>query len=95
VVHNLDTTVPTLPRSEAVARPLTRLEPEEQREAWKIATEINANWLGGNFPESVFPSNNQFEMLGSSSGQVYGWLGGKFRPAGDVVDRIQKLVDVK
>jgi hypothetical protein len=47
------------------------------------------------FPESVLPSNNYFEMLGSSSGQVYSWLGGKWQPTGDVVDRIQKLVDVK
>jgi hypothetical protein len=39
-------------------RPLSKLEPEEQREAWKIATEKTANRSAGNFPESVLPSNN-------------------------------------
>jgi hypothetical protein len=46
------------PIAERVLRPLAKLEPEEQREAWKIATEINANRSAGNFPESVLPSNN-------------------------------------
>jgi hypothetical protein len=34
-----------MPTNERQIRPLTKLEPAEQREAWKIATEINANWL--------------------------------------------------
>lgn len=36
VMHNLETgtMVPLLPTSERQARPLTRLEPEQQRAAW-------------------------------------------------------------
>jgi N6-adenosine-specific RNA methylase IME4 len=34
-VKNLGTNVPILPSNEAQARPLTKLEPEEQREAWQ------------------------------------------------------------
>jgi hypothetical protein len=46
------------PTHESQVRPLSKLEPEEQREAWKIATEKTANRSAGNFPESVLPSNN-------------------------------------
>ena len=46
VVRNLQdqsVTVVTLPTSERQVRPLTKLEPEQQREAWQIATQINPN----------------------------------------------------
>lgn len=39
VVANLGTTVPNLPATESQARPLTALEPEQQREAWTLAVE--------------------------------------------------------
>ena len=39
VVTNLGTIVPIQPMNEAQARPLTRLEPEQQREAWTTAIE--------------------------------------------------------
>jgi phage N-6-adenine-methyltransferase len=43
VVSNLGTIVPILPTSESQARPLTRLEPEEQREAWQVAVASAGN----------------------------------------------------
>jgi hypothetical protein len=39
VVGNLGTMVPILPENERQARPLTHLEPEQQREAWRQALE--------------------------------------------------------
>jgi len=43
VVKNLGTIVPILPITESQARPLTRLEPEQQREAWTKAVETAPN----------------------------------------------------
>lgn len=42
VVQNLGTTVP-IPASERQVRPLTKLEPEQQRQAWKLATAFKPN----------------------------------------------------
>lgn len=39
VVDRLSTTVDTPPTSEAVVRPLTRLEPDDQRKVWSEATD--------------------------------------------------------
>lgn len=43
VATNLGTTVPILPATESQARPLTALEPEQQREAWQRAVETAPN----------------------------------------------------
>ena len=40
-VSNVSTTVDIAPANEAQARPLTRLEPEQQREAWGRALEMS------------------------------------------------------
>jgi hypothetical protein len=58
VVNLKSEPIGSLPTHESQVRLLTKLKPKEQREAWKIATEINANRLAGNFPQSVLPSNN-------------------------------------
>ena len=39
-VSHLGTMVPILPASERQARPLTRLEPDQQREAWREAVDV-------------------------------------------------------
>jgi hypothetical protein len=41
VARNLSTVVDVSPTSERQVRPLAKLEPEQQREAWKAAIEIN------------------------------------------------------
>ncbi len=43
VIHNLGTVVPVQPTSERQLRPLTGLEPEEQREAWNQAVNDSSN----------------------------------------------------
>jgi phage N-6-adenine-methyltransferase len=43
VATNLGTTVPILPTAERQIRPLTTLEPEQQREAWQRAVETATN----------------------------------------------------
>ena len=43
VVTGLGTIVPSLPATESQARPLTRLEPEEQIAAWQEAVETEPN----------------------------------------------------
>jgi hypothetical protein len=42
VVSNLSP-IGELPTHESQVRPLTGLEPDQQREAWELATEINPN----------------------------------------------------
>ena len=60
VAGNLTTTVAIAPTSERQIRPLAKLEPGQQRDAWTIATELNSNPTAAQVQEAVIKTQKKF-----------------------------------
>ena len=74
VISNLGTTVPIQPISERQARPLTKLEPEQQKEVRHSILCLHSPWQGRIKKSETGKSGNSHRLLTTRLNEVSEWL---------------------